>query len=117
MPSQLVDRLDDVAGRGLRAVARYERDGITVTYERDDVSEKATVIDRIHDELVLQELGREYLERLFQVGRWHCTMHRFEEAVCIHYTHGEFSGTFVSVDSGTDVDLDRVAEICHEYTE
>ncbi|WP_251343688.1 hypothetical protein [Haloplanus halophilus] len=117
MSSPLVERLEEVAGPALRAVARYDRDGIEITYERPDVAEKETVIERIHDELVLQELGREYLEHLFQVGRWHCTMHRFERAVCIHYARGEFSGAFVSIDSGADVDLDRIADACHQHAD
>ena len=108
-----VPTLRDVAGEALRAVAAYDRDGLELLYERDDVSQKETAIDRIHEELVLQELGREYLERLFGVGRWHCTMHRFDRATCVHYAEGEFSGVFVSVDSGADVDLERLADACH----
>ena len=108
-----VAALEAVAGDALRAVATYDRDGIDVVFERDDVSEKETAIDRIHEELVLQELGREYLERLFGVGRWHCTMHRFERAVCIHHAEGAFSGTFVSVDSNASVDLERLIDRCH----
>ena len=108
-----VPTLRDVAGEALRAVAAYDRDGLELRYERDDVSQKETAIDRIHEELVLQELGREYLERLFGVGRWHCTMHRFDRATCVHYAEGEFSGVFVSVDSGADVDLERLADACH----
>jgi hypothetical protein len=115
MSSSLVDPLADVAGPALRAVARYDRDGIDIDYERDDVATKETVIHRIHDELVLQELGREYLEDLFRVGRWHCTMHQFEEATCVHYARGEFSGAFVSIDADADVDLDAIAETCHDH--
>jgi len=66
---------------------------------------KRDAIDRIREELVLQELGRESLEQRFAVGRWHCTMHSFDRATCIHYTEGEFSVALVSVDSGADVDL------------
>jgi hypothetical protein len=117
MSTPLVERLDQVAGPALRAVARYDDDGIEVVYERVDISQKERVIDSIHQALVLQELGREYLEHLFQVGRWHCTVHRFERAVCIHHARGEFSGTFVSVDTGADADLDRLADICHEHAD
>lgn len=113
MSSDPVAALRDVAGEALRAVAAYDRNGLDLRYERDDVAEKETAIDRIHDELVLQELGREYLEQLFGVGRWHCTMHRFEQATCVHYAEGEFSGVFVSVDSGANVDLEQVADACH----
>ena len=94
--------LRHVAGDALRAVTAYDRGGLELVYERDDVSQKRTTIGRIHE-----ELGREYPERLFGVGRWHCTMHRFDRATCIHYAEGEFSGVFVSVD------LEELAEACH----
>jgi hypothetical protein len=41
-------------------------------------------------------------------------MHSFERATCVHYAEGEFSGVFVSVDSGADIDLEEVAAACHE---
>lgn len=113
MSTEPVTALRSVAGDALRAVAAYDRDGLDLLYGRDDVMEKETAIDRIHEELVLQELGREYLEELFGVGRWHCTMHRFDRATCVHYAEGEFSGVFVSVDSGADVDLEKSADACH----
>ncbi|RMB24003.1 hypothetical protein [Haloplanus aerogenes] len=109
-----VETLKMATNGSLRAVAAYDRDGIEVVFERDDVVQKETAIDRIHEELVLQEIGREYLENLFRVGRWHCTMHRFEQAICLHAANGEYSGVFVSVDTGADVNLERVADICHE---
>jgi len=108
MSSTPVPTLRHVAGDALRAVAAYERDGLELLYERDDVSQKETAIDRIHE-----EIGREYLERLFGVGRWHCTMHCFDRATCIHSAEGEFSGVFVSVDSGANGDLDELAVACH----
>lgn len=40
-------------------------------------------------------------------------MHRFERAACVHYAEGEFSGVFVSVDGGADIDLEAVAAACH----
>lgn len=109
-----VKPLKAAADGALRAVAVYDRDGIDLVFERDDVAQKETAIDRIHEELVLQEIGREYLENLFRVGRWHCTMHRFENAICLHAANGEYAGAFVSVDSGAGVNLERLADICHE---
>jgi hypothetical protein len=111
--SDPVPALRRVAGDALRAVAVYDRDGLELLYERDDVSQRETAIDRVHKELVLQELGREHLERLFGVGRWHCTMHRFDRATCVHYAEGESSGVFVSVDNGADVDPEALADARH----
>jgi len=53
MSSTPVPTLRHVAGDALRAVAPYERDGLELLYERDDVNQKETAIDRIHEELVL----------------------------------------------------------------
>jgi hypothetical protein len=108
-----VEELRAVAGDALRSVARYDRDEVELLYERDDVARKPRVIDRIRDELVMQELGREYLEDLFGVGRWNCTMHRFDDAVCVHFADGDFTGTFVSVDADADVDLLAVGDACN----
>lgn len=110
--ADIVASLRAVAGDALRAVAAYDRDSIEVLYEREEIADKERVIDDIHRELVLTELGRERLEQLFRVGRWHCTMHRFDEAVCIHYSRGDLRGVFVSVDTGSDVTLERLGDIC-----
>lgn len=104
----------EVAGSALRAVASYDRDGLVLAYERSDIAEKERVVDKIHEELVLSDIGRDWLEQLFGVGRWHCTMHRFEEAICVHYAAGELSGYFVSVDTDADVDLADLARLCDD---
>jgi hypothetical protein len=105
MSTEPVTALRSAAGAALRAVAAYDRDGLELLYERDDAMEKETAIDRIHE-----ELGR---EELFGVGRWHCAMRRFDRATCVHYAEDEFSGVFVSVDSGADTDLEKLADACH----
>jgi hypothetical protein len=117
MSSPLVERLDRVAGPTLGTVDRYGDGGIEAVYEGVDISQKERVIDNSYQELVLQELGRTYLEHPFQVGRRHCTMRRFERAVCIHHARGKFSGTLVSVDTGADANPDRLADICHEHAD
>lgn len=52
MPTDPVATLRTVAGGALRAVAAYDRDGFDLRYERADVSEEETAIDRIHEELM-----------------------------------------------------------------
>jgi len=104
----------DAAGSALRALAVYDREDLELVYEREDVSTKERVVDDIHEELVLGELGTDRLEALFQVGDWHCTMHRFERAVCIHHGTGDYRGVLVSVDTDAGVDLEAVARACEQ---
>jgi hypothetical protein len=107
-----VTPFEDVAGPALRALAAYDRENLTLVYERDDVATKDRVIDDIHEELILDDIGIGRLEQLFAVGKWHCTMHRFEQAVCIHHATGDYKGVLVSVDTDAGVDLEAVARAC-----
>jgi len=104
----------DVAGPALRSLAAYDRADLELVYEREDVATKDRVIDDIHEELILNDLGIGRLEALFGVGDWHCTMHRFEDAICIHHSTGDHQGVLVSVDTDADVDLEAVARACEE---
>jgi|GEM_PF-5655921 len=38
----------------------------------------------------------------------------FERAVHLHAGNGTYSGTFVSVDTGAGVNLDRLVGVCHD---
>lgn len=108
------DAFHDVAGDALRSLAAYDRADLELVYERDDVATKNRVIDDIHEELILNDIGIGRLEDLFEVGEWHCTMHRFEDAVCIHHSTGDYQGVLVSVDTNAGVDLEAVARACEE---
>lgn len=103
-----------VAGDALRALAAYDRETVEIVYEREDISTKDRVIDDIHEELILNDIGIGRLEDLFRVGKWHCTMHRFEDAICIHQATGNYEGVLVSVDTDAGVDLEAVARVCDE---
>ncbi|MEF8850958.1 MAG: hypothetical protein V5A44_13270 [Haloarculaceae archaeon] len=112
----LVDALRDVAGDGLRVVATYDGDGYETVYVRGDVSLRvAERADDVHDELVLQGIGRGHLEELFGAGDLQCSMHRFEELAAFHFPAAEHTGLFVSVDSEADVSLATFAETCKRY--
>lgn len=102
----------EAAGPALRALAAYDREDVELVYERDDVSTKDRVVDQIHEELILNDIGIGRLEQLFGVGDWHCTMHRFEHAICVHYATGDYRGVLVSVDTDAGVDLEAVARAC-----
>lgn len=111
----LVEALRSHAGEALRLVATYDRDGYELVYARPDAAERAeTDGERVHDELVLQGLGRGYLEDLFDAGDLQCSIHRFDDLTAFHFASGEFSGLFVSVDSEADLPLATFAETCKE---
>lgn len=112
----LIEALRDVAGDAFRLAATYDEDGYDVIYARADAVERAEgYADRVHDELILQGLGRGYLEDLFGAGNLECSIHRFEELTAFHFATGEFSGLFVSVDSAADLRLATFAETCKEH--
>jgi hypothetical protein len=112
----LLDALQAQAGEALRVVATYDRDGYDAFYVRDDaaarVSERA---DDVHEELVLQGIGRDYLEDLFDAGDLSCSMHRFEEVTAFHFAADEYTGLFVSVDSEAEVELAAFSETCERH--
>lgn len=110
----LVEELRVEVGDNLRAVAAYEEDDCTLLYERDDIASKSRVIDTIHEELILEGMGTEYLESVFQVGRLNCTMHNFDEAMCFHFVRGPMRGVFISLDSDALLPLEEFVSICRE---
>jgi len=112
----LLGELRATAGEALRVVATYDRDGYDPVYVREDVSERlGGRADAVHEELVLQGIGREYLEDLFDAGDLQCSMHRFDELTAFHFVAAEYTGLFVSVDSDAEVSLASFAETCKRY--
>lgn len=111
----VVTDLREEAGDALRVVATYDRDGYDVVYCRDDVTGRmADVAPEIHDDLVLQGVGREHLESLFDAGELHCSVHRFDELTAFHFLASEYTGLFVSIDADADVRLASFADTCRE---
>jgi hypothetical protein len=103
------------AGDALRVVATYDREGYHLVYCRDDVTERtAEHAPDIHEDLVLQGVGREHLESLFEAGKLHCSVHRFDELTAFHFLASEYTGLFVSIDADANVRLASFADICRE---
>jgi len=112
----LVEALRELAGNALRVVAAYDRDGYAPVYVAPAAEERVrSQGEQVHDELVLQGLGRGHLEDLFAAGDLQCSIHRFEELTAFHFAADEFSGLFVSVDSEADLPLATFAETCKEF--
>jgi len=108
----LVEDLTDEVDDNLRAVATYSETDCDILYERADVRSNPRVIDTIHEELILEGMGTEYLEAVFDVGRLNCTMHSFEEAMCFHFVRHPLEGVFISIEPDAMVPLQRFVKIC-----
>lgn len=110
-----IERIRQEAGDSLRVVATYDAEGYDVHYVRDDVQPKIEeTAEDIHYELVIQGVGREYLERLFDAGELHCSVHRFDELTAFHFLKEGYTGLFVSIDSDGDVPLATFADTCRD---
>lgn len=116
-PSDLVAALEREVGDGLRVVADYSNEGYDLHYVRDDVRPRVEEMDtdRIHQELVLQGIGREHLEDLFDAGRLQCSVHRFDEMTACHFVRTEKTGGYVSFDSDADVEFNSFVETCERH--
>ena len=110
-----INAIREVGGDPVRVIAGYDDEGYDVQYVRDDVETKLrNVAEEIHDELVIQGMGREYLEELFQAGELHCSVHRFDDVTAFHFIDEQFTGLFVSVDSAADVPLATFTDTCRD---
>jgi len=112
----LVDALGDLVGAGLRVVASYDRDGYDPLFVRSDVDFRIEELgEGVHEDLILQGLGREQLELLFDAGSLDCSMHRFEEMTAFQFPTGDYRGVFVSVDPDVDVPLVSFVDVCEGH--
>ncbi|MFC3478498.1 hypothetical protein [Halobacterium litoreum] len=112
----LVADVRETAGDALRCVAEYDQTGYDVFYERDGLETRLErLAEDIHADLVLQEVGREHLEDLFDAGSLRCSMYRFDDLTAFHFLASDYTGLFVSVDSDADVPLCSFADACRGY--
>jgi len=109
-----VEELQREVGDALRAVAIYEEREWELIYEREDIKAKPRIFDKIHQELILEGMGNEYLEDTFQVGRLNCTMHSFDDAMCFHFVRGSLRGVFVSIEPDALLPLGEFVSVCKE---
>lgn len=109
---QVVDVAHATAGDALRSVAEYREADYELYFVRDDLDLEVIDVDEIHQNLVLDGMGREYLEDLFDVGDLQCTMHLFDEAQMFHFAFPHNSGLFVSVGADGDVPVRDLVEGC-----
>jgi hypothetical protein len=115
---ELVADLEAVTGDALRSVATYDEDGYDILYLREGLADRAAdVAEEIHQNLVLEGIGKEYLEDLFAAGDLHCTLHQFEELRAYHFVTDQFEGVFVGVDTGAAVETAAVRDVVHDHAD
>jgi len=112
----LVADLESVAGEGLRSVAVYDEDGYDFLYLRDGLDGRASdLASDIHQNLVLEGIGKEYLEELFEAGELYCTLHEFERMQSYHFVTKQFEGLFVGIDTDAGVESASVRSVVHDH--
>lgn len=112
---ELVEAIEGEVGDSLRAVATYDRDGYTIVHAREGITDRVReYAEDIHTELILQGIGREHLEDLFDAGDLHCSMHRFDGLTAFHFVQAEYTGVFVSIDTDCSMDLHAFAQTVQE---
>lgn len=117
VPSKLVASLRDEVDDALRTVAYYDEAKYDSLYRRSDIEIGYTPDETqaIIDDLTVQGLSRQYLEGLFNAGALECSMFHFEDALMFHFPESDRTGLFVTIDTGTNVNLDRFISICHSH--
>ena len=113
----VVESARAVAGDSLRSVAEYRETEYALYHVRDDVDRKNLDVDKIHQNLVLDGIGREFLEDLFNAGDLNCTMHQFDEALMFHFAFPDNAGLFVSVDANSSVAIRELVDVCNGWYE
>lgn len=110
----LVDALRKEAGDALRSVGEYDRQEKEILYILEDVETiySQEEVDNIFDDLALQGLSRRHLEDLFDAGSLTCAMFKFDDALMFHFPETDYTGLFVTVDTGSDLDLESFVETC-----
>lgn len=97
-------------------VATYTRDGYDLLHVREEVDSRVErLASKVHDDLVLQGVGKQYLEDVFEAGELHCSMHQFDDLTVFHFLRAEYTGLFVSLDSSADVPLCTFVETCEQF--
>ena len=61
---------------------------------------------------LIEGIGYEHFEGLFQTGPLECAIYGFEKALMFHFPTGAFTGLFVSVDRDRELDIDTIIDIC-----
>lgn len=118
-PQDVVDRLSRKYGSALRAVATYDRDSYSLQYATEDVAEEYTPsdIERIYEDLVIQDLNHGFQENLFNdMGEVRGKFRIFEGGTVAHFwPTSDDDGLFVALDETVDPGARMLLNIAEEY--
>ncbi|WP_458206402.1 DUF7522 family protein [Haladaptatus sp. NG-SE-30] len=97
---ELVTFLREHVGDHLRSVLYYDDDVSDLLYVRDDVADAYNENGRTNviQDMRLEAIEKAHQEDLYVHGSLNCTIRCFEDAVEMHFVHGERSGTAVALD-------------------
>jgi hypothetical protein len=115
--SDIVSAVRELAGESLRSVAVYDEDDYVALAERPDVSAQygSADTDAIYEEMVLEGIGIDYFESLFQTGSIECSTAIFEDAVVMHFTAPNHTGLFLSFDADSSLPVVEIADRCDDW--
>lgn len=112
----LVESIRERTGEGLRIVAIYDEHDYEAIHVRDGLGARLDELgSQVHRDLVLQGIGREHVEEMFDAGRLRSTIQHFDEVTVFYLSTGDYSGVFVSVDADVDLSVTTFTDICLEH--
>ncbi|KZN25860.1 hypothetical protein A4G99_05455 [Haladaptatus sp. R4] len=97
---ELVTYLQTHVGDLLRSVLYYDADSCELLYIRDDVADAYDEQERadVRRDMRLEAIEKSHQEDLYNHGSLNCTIRCFDDAIEMHFTHGELCGTAVALD-------------------
>lgn len=116
-PAGLAEELEAIVGASLRTVGTYAGTDYAVHSIRDDVAPTVDpeLVERIHEELILEAMGGGYQEQLFGLGDRRASVQYFDEGLVIQ-VHGEaYTGVFVSMDPAGAGQVPAVVDAARAY--
>ncbi|QLG29839.1 hypothetical protein HUG10_19710 (plasmid) [Halorarum halophilum] len=110
--SELLEFLEETAGKYHRGTVRYDGANTDVLYLRDDLREELMLsqIDQMLTRLRPEASSKE--ERSFPFGDLHTTVRAFDEAIILHFPIGHDRGVVVSLASETAQNLNTFIGEC-----
>lgn len=112
--TDLVPFLKEEAGEYLRSVVHYCGKDREILYLKEEIEEQYTEddLEDIFESLFFEAFGRGYQEEMYVHGQLNCVVRCFDEAVELHFPHGETTGTAVALEPAATADLEGLVDNC-----
>ena len=103
----------------VRVVATYSKDTYEIHYLSESIENNYTrqEMDKIHEDIVLQDIERSYQEKLFKdMGGIEGKVRMFEDGIVAHfYETDRDTGFFITLDASISPRVRTLYEIAEEY--